>query len=255
MSSDSVESSMYPTYMAGYTGHIPNIDREEIVNRIVHTKHIPGYGGFIPSIKSENKFGESYGKETSKSIKGEIPKGADVPPYSRYTSTARESYVNQRSVKTQSTAELLGIGDRKINYKKPIPIDTINKYWGVDTKKNAEEEVVQKQTYEGNYRKFWEFIDSNELDYIEKPPVDFNISNNAYWGVQPSVQELHPELKYDPIPGYQGMNRAVYAENIFGMTYKNSIRKASELLDKIKEDKAQQLYKSSMSTGPYAKMY
>ena len=247
------DASMFPTYMSGYTGHIPNIDREEFVNRIVHTKHIPGYRGFVPSIQAENKFGESYGKETAKSLKGEIPKGADVPPYSRYTSTAREAYVNQRTVRTQSTGELLGIGNRVISYKKPIPIATINKYWGVDTKKNAQEEVVQKQTYEGNYNKFWEFIDSNELDYVEKPPADFNKSNMAYWGVQHSVQDEHPELKYDPIPGYQGMNRAVYAENIFGMTYKNSIRRAAELLDKIKEDKAQQLYRSSLSNGPFEK--
>ena len=250
-----MDTSVFQTYMSGYTGHIPNIQREEVINKIVHSKHIPGYGGYIPSIQSENKFGESYGKETAKSIAGEIPKGADVPPYSRYTSTAREAFVNQSKVKTVSTGQLLGIGDKKIVYKKPIPIDTINKYWGIDTKKNSNEEVVQKQTYERNYYKFWEFLDSNDLDYVENPASDFQTSNNAYWGVQKSVQELHPELKYDPIPGYQGTNRAIIAENIFGMTYKNSIRRAAELLDKIKEDKAKQLLRSSMSTGPYDKLY
>mgnify|MGYP003298040503 CR=1 FL=1 len=250
-----METSEFPTYMAGYTGHIPNIQREEFINKIVHTKHIPGYQGFVPSIQAENKFGESTGKETSKSLAGLIPKGADVPPYRRYTSTAREAYVNQATVKTLSTSELLGIGDRKITYKSPIPIDTINKYWGIDTKKNNNEEVVQKQAYERNYTKFWEFLDSNELDYIQNPPADFNNSNNAYWGVQRSVQELHPDLKFDPIPGYQGTNRSIISENIFGMTYKNSIRKAGEILNKINQDKAEQLFRSSMSTGPYNKLY
>ena len=33
--------------------------------------------------KAENKFWESYGKETSESLAGTIPKG--VPPYVRYT--------------------------------------------------------------------------------------------------------------------------------------------------------------------------
>ena len=117
--------------------------------------------------------------------------------------------------------------------------------------KNKNEEVVQKQTYERNYAKFWEFLDSNELDYKEKPYTDFAESNNAYWGVKKEVQEEHPELKYDPIPGYQGTNRAVVAENIFGMTYKNSIRRAEELLNKIKNDKAEQLYKSSISSGAF----
>ena len=173
----------------------------------------------------------------------------------RYTSTAREAFVNQRSVKTQSTAELLGIGSRRDFYKKPIPVDTINKYWGIDSIKHKNEEVVQKQTYERNYDKFWEFLDTNELDYVECPPDNFNESNNAYWGVQKEVQEVHPELKYDPIPGYQGTNRAIVAENIFGMTYKNSVRRADELLDKIKQRKAEQLYKSSMSYGSFKPLY
>lgn len=242
-------------YISGYTGHIPNIQKEEIVNNIVLTKHIPGYGGFKPSIYSENKFGESIGKETAMSISGTIPKGIDVPPNARYTSTSRETFVNQSQVKTLKTAELLGIADRKIEYRKQIPIDTINKYWGIDTKNNANEEVVQNQTYQRNYYKFWEFLDTNELDYMEQPSIEFQTSNNAYWGVQKSVQEMHPDLKFDPIPGYQGTNRAVIAENIFGMTYKNSIRRASDLLNKIKEDKAKQLYVSSLSTGPYDKLY
>lgn len=190
-----MDTSIFQTYMSGYTGHIPKIQREEVVNHIVHTKHIPGYAGYIPSIKSENKFGESYGKETAKSLSGTIPKGADVPPYDRYTSTTRQNFVNQRAVKTLSTAELLGIGSRRVTFKKPIPIDTINKYWGIDSIKSKNEEVVQKQAYERNYDKFWEFLDSNELDYKEKPPIDFKVSNNAYWGVTKEVQELYPDLK------------------------------------------------------------
>ena len=248
-----MDTSIFQTYMSGYTGHIPKIQREEVVNHIVHTKHIPGYAGYIPSIKSENKFGESYGKETAKSLSGTIPKGADVPPYDRYTSTTRQNFVNQRAVKTLSTAELLGIGSRRVTFKKPIPIDTINKYWGIDSIKSKNEEVVQKQAYERNYDKFWEFLESNELDYKEKPPIDFKVSNNAYWGVTKEVQELYPDLKYDPIPGYQGTNRSIVSENIFGMTYKNSLKTADELLRKIKNDKANQLYKSSISLGAFRK--
>ena len=119
-----MDAPIYLNHIVGYTGHIPSVHKEEEINHIIHTKHIPGYAGYIPSICSENKFGESYGKETAKSLKGEIPKGADVPSYVRYTSTAREAFINQRAVKTQSTAELLGISSRKDYYKKPIPVDT-----------------------------------------------------------------------------------------------------------------------------------
>ena len=51
-------------------------------------------------------------------------------------------------------------------------------------------------------------------------------------GVQHSIQELHPELKFNPIPGYIGVNRSIVSENFFEMTYKNSLRKADEVQEK-----------------------
>ena len=51
-------------------------------------------------------------------------------------------------------------------------------------------------------------------------------------GVQHSIQELYPELKFNPIPGYIGVNRSIVSENIFEMTYKNSLRKADEVQEK-----------------------
>lgn len=105
-------------YMPGYTGHVPKVQRNENIQKIEYSKHIPGYRGYIQSIKAENKFGESYGKLTNLALTNQIEKGSDIPPYSRYTSTTRENFINQRNVKVQSTAELLGIGSRKDVYKK-----------------------------------------------------------------------------------------------------------------------------------------
>ncbi len=105
-------------YMPGYTGHIPKIQRQENIQNTEYTKHIPGYRGYIQSIKSENKFGESYGKLTNKVLSGQIEKGNEITSYSRFTSNSRENFVNQRNVKIQSTAELLGVGSRKDVYKK-----------------------------------------------------------------------------------------------------------------------------------------
>ena len=31
---------VYPEYMAGYTGHVPTVQKEEFVNHIIPTKHI-----------------------------------------------------------------------------------------------------------------------------------------------------------------------------------------------------------------------
>ena len=235
-----------PLFMSGYTGHIPNTEEEEYVNRIVRTKEIPGYAGFVQSIYAENKYGESYGKETAKSLAHTIPQGADVPPNIRYTSTHMEDYKDQSKVKTQSTASLLGIREPNVTYKKPLPVDTINKFFGVESK-GLNSHIIEKQSFERNYEKFWEFLDSNELDYNPRKVEDFNESNMKYWGVQHSVQELHPELKFDPIPGYMGVNRSIVSENIFGMTYKNSLRKADEVQEKMNLDRASQLYRSAHS--------
>lgn len=56
------------------------------------------------------------------------------------------------------------------------------------------------------------------------------------------------DLKFNPIPGYQGVNRTFISENIFGHTYANSRKKGDETLKKINEEKSAQLLKSSKFT-------
>jgi len=81
-----------------------------------------GYQGYIQSIKSENKYGESFGKTTNQSLHQKIKKGSDVQPYDRYTSTMRESYIDQKNVRTQTLGELLGVESRNNVYKKVFVI-------------------------------------------------------------------------------------------------------------------------------------
>lgn len=130
----------------------------------------------------------------------------------------------------------------------PIPIDTINKFWGLDSKVLRHDEVIQRQSYDQSYKNFWSFIDSNTLDFEEKKDDDIKKSIDNYWGVEPTVQETHPDLKFNPIPGYQGENRSIKAENIFGFTYENARKKADELIHQINDEKAVQIMKSSKFT-------
>ena len=100
----------------------------------------------------------------------------------------------------------------------------------------------------GSSKKVMNLISSKKNKAISKSPT---------WhtgGVQHESQELYPELKFDPIPGYMGTTRVVVSENIFGMTYKNSLRNADELVKQINQNKAEQLYKSSQSLGPFKKV-
>lgn len=129
--------------------------------------------------------------------------------------------------------------------KQPVPIDTINKFWGLDSKVLRHDEVIQKQSFDQSYKNFWSFVDSNTLDYAEKVSDSIDKSINNFWGVEKEVQETHPDLRFHPIPGYQGENRSIKSENIFGLTYENARGKADDLLKQISNEKAQQILKSS----------
>lgn len=107
------------------------------------------------------------------------------------------------------------------------------------------DEVIQKQSFDQSYKNFWSFIDSNELDYEEKVQDSIDKSINNFWGVEKSVQETHPDLKFNPIPGYQGENRSIRSENIFGLTYEHARKKADDLLSSITTERGEQLLKSS----------
>ena len=225
-----------PEYMAGYTGHIPrDKEKKKFHYKIVPKKFIPGYTGHVSSIKSENKFGESYGKETQKSLKGIIPKGTDVPQQVRYISISRSNFIDQSLIKPESTAQLLGIKNRSVSYKKPLPSDAIDKFYGVLTNEKNKK-ISEKQNYEKDYLKFWEFLDSNDLDFTDKKKPDFKLSNMNYWGVKPSYMERYPQLKLEPIPGYMGNIRSVTAENVIGLSYMNSIKYINDLRKKEQEE-------------------
>lgn len=196
-----MEYQQKSTYMPGYTGYVRQAENQttttEILNKIQHSKHIPGYGGYIPSVKAENKFSESYGKVTAQSINNSITKGTEIPTYMRYTSSMRESFVNQRNVKIMSTAELLGVSSRQDTYKKPIPIDTINKFWGIDTCKFPGDESLLTQNYVQSEKNFWSFVDVNKnVDFKDSKRSDIAASLGSFWGVDKNVQELYPGILF-----------------------------------------------------------
>ena len=70
-------------------------------------------------------------------------------------------------------------------------------------------------------------------------------SINNYWGVEKTSQETYDDLTFKPIPGYQGENKCIKSENIFGLTYENARKAANELTNQINKDKSDQLMKSS----------
>lgn len=47
-----------------------------------------GYCGYVPGVKAENVFGESYGKSSTLSGKGEIIRGFDQEPQDKFRTVA-----------------------------------------------------------------------------------------------------------------------------------------------------------------------
>lgn len=56
----------HSTAIPGYTGHRPGVYSVENDSQQPKgpRKIIPGYGGYISGVKSENVFGQTYGKTT-----------------------------------------------------------------------------------------------------------------------------------------------------------------------------------------------
>lgn len=82
-------------------------------------QHVPGYQGYVPSIKSENLYGQTYGKSTSNAINGDFPRdpGVGKPPIG----SGVDRY------KTQNKADYTKENFRRIRNDTYEPADIIDK--------------------------------------------------------------------------------------------------------------------------------
>ena len=106
----------------GYTGHramaddVGPVDQQQIGEP---RKQIPGYGGYIPGIKSENVYGETYGKTSYASSAKTFVRGMEEPPHLKYDTTMKKEFIDHanRTDKIETTAELVGVQRGEDMYK------------------------------------------------------------------------------------------------------------------------------------------
>jgi hypothetical protein len=92
--------------LPGYTGHIPGkIEEDYVPPKTEARKHIPGtyilyltkifagYGGYVPGVKSENVFGQTYGKTSYASSAGTFHRGIDEPSNIKYQSMFKAEFI------------------------------------------------------------------------------------------------------------------------------------------------------------------
>ena len=98
----------------GYTGHrqqadeVGNVDQQQPSDP---RKQIPGYGGYIPGIKSENVYGQTYGKTTYASSAKSFVRGMEEPPHLKYDTTMKKEFIDHanRTDRIETTAEIVGV--------------------------------------------------------------------------------------------------------------------------------------------------
>ena len=69
--------------------------------------------------------------------------------------------MNSQYLKTLSKHEILRKDDPNDVYKQPIPLDMINKFFGMDSRILLQDDTVQKQAFDQSYKNFWSFVDFN----------------------------------------------------------------------------------------------
>ncbi len=120
------ENESKKSFLPGYTGYVPQFVPEKYTGPIeAPKKHIPGiflrslqiflteikigYQGFVAAVKSENMFGETFGKITQKSGYGQVCKGREVPPAERYKTVTMEHHKHPQAMVAPTVAATVGV--------------------------------------------------------------------------------------------------------------------------------------------------
>ena len=79
-----------------------------------------GYGGYITGIKSENVYGETYGKTTFASSAKTFNRGMDQPPNIKYNTTMKAEFLDNavRAQEAETVATIVGVDRGEDLYKK-----------------------------------------------------------------------------------------------------------------------------------------
>lgn len=79
---------------------------------------IIGYGGYLSGVKSENVYGQTYGKISYQSTAGSIDRGIDQPAHIKYNSTFKGEFVKPSERQFETTAQIVGVQRSEDTYKK-----------------------------------------------------------------------------------------------------------------------------------------
>ena len=123
--------------------------------------------------------------------------------------------MNSEYLKTLSNREILRKDDPNDVYKQPIPLDMINKFYGMDSRILLQDDTVQKQAFDQSYKNFWSFVDFNMK-------FDGNTVKKASTCNHTFTQQIKPVYSMTTGQGCSGVQ----------MTYQEARERANQLSNK-----------------------
>lgn len=125
-------------------------------------------------------------------------------------------------------------------YKKPILASEKYAFYGGVAPAETLAEEKANLTNQENYRQA--LIAAGQQ--IIKPQTEEE-ATHAFFQVAPPKPEHGVLPLGQPIPGYSGVNRRIQADNVFGMTYAEARKMATESLGKVNHEKSETLKETS----------
>ena len=123
--------------------------------------------------------------------------------------------MNSEYLKTLSNREILRKDDPNDVYKQPIPLDMINKFFGMDSRILLQDDTVQKQAFDQSYKNFWSFVDFNMK-------FDGNTTKNVSTCNYTNSKKIKPEYSMTVGQSCSGVQ----------MTYQEARERANQLSNK-----------------------
>ncbi len=123
--------------------------------------------------------------------------------------------MNSEFLKTLNNREILRKDDPNDVYKQPIPLDMINKFYGMDSRILLQDDTVQKQAFDQSYKNFWSFVDFNMK-------FDGNTTKNVSTCNHTNSKKIKPEYSMTVGQSCSGVQ----------MTYQEARERANQLSNK-----------------------
>lgn len=138
----------------------------------------------------------------------------------------KNEFIHHATKQHESVAQQVGVQRGDTTFTRPVPPSAIAAFYGSEDP-NVNDPFAPREAA------------AEEATCAQ----DMDAAAAIFYGVDQKAKGLALGC---PIPGYSGVNRRVEADNVFGMTYAEALRKADESQGRIQAEKGDTLKATSM---------